>query len=33
MGASILEEEIAATVFTVKEMYRQLDSDGINKRR
>jgi hypothetical protein len=32
MGASILEEDIAATVFTVQEMYRQLDSDSINKR-
>jgi hypothetical protein len=31
MGAGILEEDIAAVVFTVQEMYRQLESDGINK--
>jgi len=31
MSAGILEEDVAATVSTVQEMYRQLDSDGINK--
>jgi hypothetical protein len=31
MGAGILDEDIAATVVTVQEKYRQLDSDGINK--